>query len=84
MLCIIRKVIKCRLSWYRFQKRCLKLLVFETSNMVYVNEKVFDNYDVLYIVEKLLKNAIQRKQFRKTVFVQVYDQIYLLFVFEYV
>ena len=25
----------------------------------YVNEKVFDNYDILYIDENVLKNAIQ-------------------------
>ena len=31
----------------------------KTSNLVYVNEKTFDNYDILYIVEKVLKNAIQ-------------------------
>ena len=39
--------------------RRLKLLPSETSNMVYVKEKFSDNDNILYIVEKVLKNAIQ-------------------------
>ena len=30
-----------------------------TSNMVYVNESFFNNYDIIYIVGKVLKNVIQ-------------------------
>ena len=41
--------------------------------MVYVTKNVFDNDDILYIIEKVLKNTIQRYYFRKTVFVQVYE-----------
>ena len=59
MLYIIEMVIKRRLRWYHFLKRWLKLLPSETSFMIYVTENFFDNYDMLYIVEKLLKNAIQ-------------------------
>ena len=34
--------------------------------MVYVEEEFFDNYDdILYIKEKVFKNAIQGKFFRK-------------------
>ena len=58
VLYIIRKVIKCRFEWYLSLKRWLKPLPCETSNMVYVNEKGFDNDDVKYTVEKVLKNAI--------------------------
>ena len=59
LLYIIRKVIKRRLRWYYFLKRWLKLLPSETSNMVYVTENFFDKNDMLYIIEKFLKNAIQ-------------------------
>ena len=31
-----------------------------TSNMVYVNEKYFNNCDNLYTVEKVLKSAVQK------------------------
>ena len=30
-----------------------------TSNMAYVNEKVFDNYNTLYIVEMVRKSSLQ-------------------------
>ena len=53
-------VIKHRFRWYHFLKLGLKLSPSQTSNMVYVNEKVFNDIDILYIVEKVLKNAIQR------------------------
>ena len=58
-------VIKRRLRWYHFLKRWLKLLPSETSNMVYITENFFDNYDMLYIFEKLLKKTIQWQYFRK-------------------
>ena len=35
------------------------LTIKKTSNMVYVNEKVFYNKDVIYTVEKVVKSAIQ-------------------------
>ena len=38
----------------------------KTSNIVYVNEKVFNNNDSLYVVKKVLRNAIQLKLFSKT------------------
>ena len=55
LLYMIRKVLRHRLRWYHFLKRGLKLLPSETSNLVYVNEKVYKNDNILYIVEKLLK-----------------------------
>ena len=58
-------IVKCFISLERylnvdfkgnfFRKRWLKLLPSETSNMVYVNEKVYNNDNILYIVEKVLK-----------------------------
>ena len=57
VLYIFRKVIKCGLYWYHFFKRGLKLLPSKTSNTVYVNENFFDNDDILYTVEKVLKHA---------------------------
>ena len=39
-------------------KRGLKLLPSKTSKMVYADEKIFDNDDIFYIVEKVLKIAI--------------------------
>ena len=59
VLYIIRKVITRRLRWYHFLKRWRKLLLSETWNLVYVTENFFDKYDMLYNIEKLLKNAIQ-------------------------
>ena len=60
-------VIKHRLRWYHFLKRGLKLLPSETSNLVYVNEKVYKKDNILYIVEKLLKmrfnGNVSRKQY---------------------
>ena len=52
-------VIKHRLRWYHSLKCGLKLLPSETSNLVYVNEKVYKNDSILYILEKVLKNAIK-------------------------
>ena len=56
-------VIKHRLRWYLFLKR--GLLPSETSNLVYVNEKVYKNDNILYIVEKLLKMLFNGKIFGK-------------------
>ena len=37
-----------------------------TSNMVKINEKIFDNSDLLYTVGKVLKSSIQRYFLSKT------------------
>ena len=42
----------------RFLKRWLKLSPSEISNMVYVTANFFDNIDILYIVEKVLKRKM--------------------------
>ena len=41
-----------------FWKTLTETMPSKTSNMVYVNEKIFDNHDIFYIVEKLLENEI--------------------------
>ena len=53
--------------------------------MVYINENFFDNYDVLYIVEKVLKNVIQWYYFReiKIIHTSIHIKI-LLFVYEFI
>ena len=58
-------VIKHKLRWYHFLKRGLKLLPSETSNLVYLNEKVYKNDNILYIVEKLLKMLFNGNVFGK-------------------
>ena len=39
------------------KKTLTKLLPSEPSNLVYVNEKTFDN-DIFYMVEKVMRKAI--------------------------
>ena len=55
---IIRNVLERVIWWYCFRKHWLKLIPFETSNMVFVNEKTFFIYDILYIIEKVLTNVV--------------------------
>ena len=58
-------VIKHRLRWYHLLKRGPKLLPSETSNLVYVNEKVYKHDNIKYIVEKLLKMLFNGNVFGK-------------------
>ena len=48
-----------------FSKTLAEILPSETSNMAYVTENFFDNYDMLYIVEKLLKMLFSGNVFGK-------------------
>ena len=41
-----------------FSKTLTETLTIETSDMVYVDEIFFDDFDILYTVETVLKSAI--------------------------
>ena len=40
----------------------------KTSNMVYVNKKTFNNYDITYIVEEVTKTAVTDNIFENNQF----------------
>ena len=69
-------VIKHRLRWYHFLKGWLKLLPSETSNLLYVNEKVYKNDNILYIVEKLLKILFNVNTFRYYYHIEKFVQVF--------
>ena len=51
-----------------FTNTLTKTITIKASNMVYVKEKSFENFDILYIFEKIMKIAINNSIFENNQF----------------